>query len=516
MHRLAVDDLELVQPVGVVVPPADEEPAEVAGELRLVVAQVHVLVVDPQHFHLAGLVRHAVARPPREARPAGQGLLEDRPALDDGDLVGLVAGRRAALEQVVRRAADERELAVHLGQHPRVVVDAADERALVDADDAVADAGVYALDREVGQFAGVVEVGHQVDALVGGRVLAEGGLQIGVAEDPVGVEGGHLRPDANNLHVGNRAQGLEDLHEPPGAHQQGVAPGEQHVGDLGMLRDVAQPLAHVVGGFVVLVHEQALAEAVAAVRPAHLVAQQQHRVGVLVLDAAGHGDRFLVAGVELAPLGQLLLARDDQLADGVGRVVPVDQAEVVVVGAEDVSGRHRPQPVALLRGELLDLVELPDVLHALRAVSRHRTAAHVIRIKHRLELPRRLRSGGRIRGPGVSTDLRAAQKGVRFGGPRLRPAAGRSGSVPLTWDARVQNALRVPCAVRRVPGRPRTGRGGQGMTCLHRLDPNPAGLGGKSPAGHAPARRRWEISCRRRLSDQRRPRPVGAAGRLVP
>ena len=262
---------------------------------------------------------------------------------------------------------------------------------------------------------------------VAGGVLAEGGLQIGVAEDPVGVEGGHLRPDADDLHVGNRPQRVEDLDQAPGAHQQRVAPGQQHVGHLGMLRDVAQPLGHVVGGLVVLVHEQALAEAVAAVRPAHLVAQQQHRVDVLVLHPAGDGDRLLVAGVELAPLGQLLLARDDELADGVVRIVPVDEVEVVVVGAEDVAVGHRSQAVALLGGELLDLVELPHVLHALRAVARRRTAAHVSGIEHFLEPSRAGPAAGRK--PGASTG-RAAQKGVRSGGPRLRTTGSRSGRVP--------------------------------------------------------------------------------------
>ena len=70
-------------------------------------------------------------------------------------------------------------------------------------------------------------------------------------------------------------------------------------------------------------HEQALAEAVAAVGAADLVAQQQRRVGVLVLDAAGDGVRVLVAGVERAVVVQLLAARDDQLAD---RVVGSDQS----------------------------------------------------------------------------------------------------------------------------------------------------------------------------------------------
>jgi hypothetical protein len=56
-----------------------------------------------------------------------------------------------------------------------------------------------------------------------------------------------------------------------------------------------------------------------------------------VLDSPGHGHQGFLAGVELAPVVELLGSGDDELLDGVLRVVPVDQPEVVVVGAEDVT-----------------------------------------------------------------------------------------------------------------------------------------------------------------------------------
>ena len=70
VHGCAVDDLELVEPVGVVVPATDEEAADVVVAFGLVVAQIHVLVVDAHDLHLARLVRHAVARAARQTGPA--------------------------------------------------------------------------------------------------------------------------------------------------------------------------------------------------------------------------------------------------------------------------------------------------------------------------------------------------------------------------------------------------------------------------------------------------------------
>ena len=54
-----------------------------------------------------------------------------------------------------------------------------------------------------------------------------------------------------------------------------------------------------------VVHEEALAEAVAAVGAADVVDQDQRGVPVLVLDPLRDGDGRLVAGVELAALDHL-------------------------------------------------------------------------------------------------------------------------------------------------------------------------------------------------------------------
>lgn len=88
-----------------------------------------------------------------------------------------------------------------------------------------------------------------------------------------------------------------------------------------MLADVPDAGGNVVADLAVIVHEQPLAETVAAIRPADLVAQQQHGVVVLVLHALSDGYGLLVAGIELAPVVQLLDPRNDELFDRVVRVV---------------------------------------------------------------------------------------------------------------------------------------------------------------------------------------------------
>ena len=104
----------------------------------------------------------------------------------------------------------------------------------------------------------------------------------------------------------------------------------------------------------------------------------------------GDRHRFLVAGVERAPLRQLFFTGDDQLPDRVLGVVPVDQSEVVVVGAEDVPRLHRSEPVSLFGGELHHLVQPSNELHPLSGVVRGRDALGLVFTLHRhLQSPTR-------------------------------------------------------------------------------------------------------------------------------
>src|SRR5690606_34343212 len=108
------------------------------------------------------------------------------------------------------------------------------------------------------------------------------------------------------------------------------------------------------------VHEEALAETVTAVGATNLVAKEEGRIAVLVLHALLHRDRGLVRCIELAPILELFHARDYELADGIVRIVPVDESEVIVVRAEDVLLGDPLQRLSLMRR---DLRELRDVAH---------------------------------------------------------------------------------------------------------------------------------------------------------
>ena len=211
------------------------------------VAQVDIPVVDGEDLDLAGGVGHDELGAARKPGAAAQRLLEDSPAGDDRDLVRRVAFGGAALKQVVGRGAGVGQAAPQLGQHDRVGVDASDERALVDSGDAGGRVGLELGQGLGGQLARVVEVGHQVEALAVARVRREQALQLGVAAQPPGVEGGHLRADAHDPDVIDLGQRLEDLAQAAGAHQQGVAAGEQDVADLGVGADVVEAGGHVVG-----------------------------------------------------------------------------------------------------------------------------------------------------------------------------------------------------------------------------------------------------------------------------
>ena len=166
--------------------------------------------------------------------------------------------------------------------------------------------------------------------------------------------------------------GRQDFPQAPRAHQQRVAPGQQHVADLRVALDVREAGRHVVGRLVVVVHEQTLAEAVPAVGAAYLVAQQQRRVVVLVLYAARDRVGLFVARVERAVVLEFVFSRDHQLADRVVGPAPVDQAGVVVVDSERVPRCHRLEPAPLVVCQLLELCKLRDVLHSFNLLRRCR------------------------------------------------------------------------------------------------------------------------------------------------
>ena len=73
---------------------------------------------------------------------------------------------RPALEDIVRRDAGKGEPAEEGCQGFRVVVDAVEDRRLVDDDDSGLPERVGGLYRDIGELAGMVEMRHQVDAFL--------------------------------------------------------------------------------------------------------------------------------------------------------------------------------------------------------------------------------------------------------------------------------------------------------------------------------------------------------------
>ncbi len=312
-------------------------------------------LIDPENLDLPRAVRHGEARPLGQPRDVTVGLQEDAEALGDGDLVGLVPGGGTALEHVVLRAAHERQLAEQRCKRLGVVVHAAHDGALVHRLRTGLAQQPDRLPRLARELAGVIEVIHDVDLRLAVAVLLDQPQQARVVQDPMGIECGHLGADPDDPYVRHGGHVADDGLEPAGGHDHGIAAGEQHVGDLLVLRDVVESRLVGEGGVVVVVHEQPLAEAVAAVRAADLVHQEQRRVAVLVLAAADRRVARLVAGVELAPVAELALEGHDESPQRVVRIVPVDEVFVVVVEPENVALGYRREPTTLFVSEAVEL-----------------------------------------------------------------------------------------------------------------------------------------------------------------
>ena len=65
----------------------------------------------------------------------------------------------------------------------------------------------------------------------------------------------------------------------------------------------------------------------------------------------------------LPPVAQLLLARDDELANRVVRIVPVDECQVIVVRPEDILAGDGFEALEEVGRNVGDLVQPPDILH---------------------------------------------------------------------------------------------------------------------------------------------------------
>ena len=86
----------------------------------------------------------------------------------------------------------------------------------------------------------MIKMVHDVDLGAAFAVTANHVEQARVVQHPIRVERHHLAADANDPHVRDRSDVVEYLHQPAGRHDQGISPGQKHVGNLLMLRDVME------------------------------------------------------------------------------------------------------------------------------------------------------------------------------------------------------------------------------------------------------------------------------------
>ena len=196
-----------------------------------------------QHLHLAGARGHArPAHRPRDAADVAVGLAEDFLALDQGQLEVALRARVAGDEQVVGHAADLGLLGPHVGEQLRVVVDVLEQRRLgADLGAGLADAA-HGLEGSLGaQLGGMVEVRHQRQLQAGVDHLAEEGEQVFgviVVEEAVRPVGDGLGADPHGAQVVPGVLGdqrLDVVAQRRGLHDQRVAAGEEHIGDLVVL-----------------------------------------------------------------------------------------------------------------------------------------------------------------------------------------------------------------------------------------------------------------------------------------
>ena len=197
-------------------------------------------------------------------------------------------------------------------------------------------------------------------------VLAEHLAQLVV--DALRQEDRHARADADDLDVRDLAEAADDRLEQLRRERQAVAAADQHVAHLRGAAQVVE-LRLVLAAIEVLgrVANDARPRAVAAVARALRGDQHQHAVGIAV-DEPGHRRVAVLGERVLHHRGEgLLLAaeRDDLAADRVVGIVRVDQADEVRrdVDAELV---RRGEPVALLVGQVEDLLDLLEVVDPVR------------------------------------------------------------------------------------------------------------------------------------------------------
>ena len=293
-------------------------------------------------------------REPRTGRPR---LLEYPVGLLHRHRKRPVPRRRPALEDVVGVDPDEREPPEKPRQHRRIVVDPADQGRLVHDDRSRVLQERYRPARRIRQLARVVELGHDVDQVLPVVTLPDRIHEGRIVDDPVRIIRRHLRPDPDDPDVPDLPEPVENIPQPAGIKDQGVAPRQEDVRDLRVIPDVGKPPRDVTVHLARIPDEEALAETVAAEPAAEVAHEHESRLPVFMLQPRRPGVPVLRRRVETAPGLKLIQGGYDQPPDGVLRILPVDQREVVVIRAERKKVQHRRETRALLCADTGDLIQ---------------------------------------------------------------------------------------------------------------------------------------------------------------
>ena len=180
---------------------------------------------------------------------------------------------------------------------------------------------------------------------------------------------GVREPMTDDLYVRDGAQALDDVLQTVIGDHQAVAAGEEDVADLGMRGDVVDALVDLRHRHLaVVLAGKAAARAVTAVHGALVGDKQQHAVGIAVRQTGGRGVGVLVQRVGVQSVGVLQLlgaVGSAMLADGIERIVQVDQGQIVGGDGHAQLAERLGNTGLLIGGQVHVLLQ---ILHRLSAV----------------------------------------------------------------------------------------------------------------------------------------------------
>ena len=213
-----------------------------------------------------------------------------------------------------------------LHHHVRAIVHAGQQHGLVTQ----GDTGVSQHSTGLGGFGSELLGGVEVGVQPHGVILLQHGAQLG--SDTLGAHNGRTGAQTHDLHMGDGAHALDDVLQGVVLDHQGVTAGQQHVADLGVGGHIIDALVDLLHRhFAVVLTGKTTTGTVTAVHGTLVGDQQQHAVRIAVGQAGGGGVGILVQGIGILIVGilQLLSAGDSHLADGIKRIVQIDQGQIV-------------------------------------------------------------------------------------------------------------------------------------------------------------------------------------------